>query len=132
MSDLESDIKLLILETIKELISFFNNKFTISKDRKEFYHINIRNDHHSIVTAIGTLDFYRTYFESKDRKEHFYFIDQLLGIDAYARYDCNSKANAISLSTKTNQKLAGELSLLNTYSLSSSSFNIIPRQTINR
>lgn len=132
LSDLEKNIKILILDILKDLISFFNNKFINSKERKELYHINVRNDHRSIVTTIGTLDFYRTYFESKDRKEHFYFIDQLLGIDSYARYDCNTKANVISLSTKTNQKLAGELTLLNYHSLSSSTLNIIPRQTINR
>lgn len=129
LSDLESNVKELILKTLVELIQFFDDKFTNSKYRKDFYHINIRKDHRSIMTSIGLLEFYRTYFESKDRKQHFYFIDHLLGIDKYARYDCNSKANAISLAVKTNQKLAGELVLQNTFS---SSLNNIPRQTINR
>lgn len=132
LSDLEENIKALILKILLETIHFFNEKFTNSKERKEFYHINVRNDHRSITTAIGNLEFYRTYFESKDRKEHFYFIDELLGIDKYARYDCNAKANAILLATKTNQKLAGELTLQNTFSCSSNNLNTIPRQTINR
>ncbi len=130
LSNLEENIKELILKILIEVIDFFNEKFTNSKERKEFYHINIRYDHRSIITTIGTLEFYRTYFESKDRKQHFYFIDELLEIDKYARYDCNSKANAISLTTKTNQKLAGELTLQNTYS--SNLTTTIPRQTINR
>ncbi len=129
LSNLEENIKALILKILAETIHFFNEKFTNSKERKKFYHINVRNDYRSITTAIGHLEFFRTYFESKDRKEHFYFIDELLGIDKYARYDCNSKANAISLATKTNQKLAGELVLQNTFS---SNLNNIPRQTINR
>lgn len=130
LSNLEVNIKELILKILKEVIDFFNEKFTNCPERKEFYYINVRNDHRSITTSIGTLEFYRTYFESKDRKYHFYFIDELLGIDKYARYDCNSKANAISLTTKTNQALAGKLSLQSSYS--SNTFNIIPRQTINR
>lgn len=132
LSNLEENTKKLILTILTETINFFNDKFTNSQERKKCYHINVRNDHRSIITSIGTLEFYRTYFESKDRKQHFYFIDELLGIDKYARYDCNSKANAISLATKTNQKLAGELALQNINSCSSSAFNIIPRQTINR
>lgn len=131
LSDLEENIKQLIIKILVELIHFFNNMFTNSNERKKFYHINVRNDHRCIMTSIGPLEFYRTYFESKDRKKHFYFIDELLGIDKYARYDCNTKANAISLTTKTNQKLAGELTLQNTHSYSSN-VNTIPRQTINR
>lgn len=132
LSDLEKNMKELILNVLVELINFFNEKFTNSKERKEFYHINIRKDHRSIMTSIGPLEFYRTYFESKDRQNHFYFIDELLGLDKYAHYDCNSKANAISLATKTNQKLAGELTLQNIHSCSSNNLNTIPRQTINR
>lgn len=132
VSDLEENVKSLIIQIFVEAINFFNNKFINSNERKEFFYINVRNDHRSITTSIGQLEFYRTYFESKDRKKHFYFIDELLGIDKYSRYDCNSKANAISLATKTNQKLAGELTLQNTLSCSSNNFNIIPRQTINR
>ena len=132
LSNLEENIKELVLKVLLETINFFNEKFTNSNERKEFYHINVRNDHRSITTSIGHLEFFRTYFESKDRKHHFYFIDELLGIDKYARYDCNTKANAISLTTKTNQKLAGELTLQNTFSYSSNNLNTIPRQTINR
>lgn len=132
LSDLEENIKELLLKILVDLINFFNDNFTNSKERKDFYHINIRNDHRSIMTSIGTLEFYRTYFESKDRTKHFYFIDQLLGIDKYARYDCNTKANSISLATKTNQKLSGELALQNINSSSSNTLNTIPRQTINR
>ena len=67
---------------------------------------------------------------SKDRKEHFSFVDKLLGVDKYAHYNCHSKANAISLATKTNQKMAGEIALQNTWS--SSNLNTIPRQTIGK
>ncbi len=129
LSNLENNVKELILKILLELINFFNEKFINSQERKKFYHINVRNDHRSIITTLGHLEFYRTYFESKDRKKHFYFIDKILGIDKYSRYDCNSKANAISLTTKTNQKLAGELTLQNNFS---SNLNTIPRQTINR
>lgn len=132
LSDLEDDIKKMVITILIETINFFDNKYRNSKERKEFYHINICQDHRTIQTVFGELEFYRTYYESKDRKTHFYFIDNLLGIEKYARYDCNVKASAIDLATKTNQKFSGEYILTKNNSFSSKTFDVIPRQTINR
>lgn len=132
LSDLEDDTKKIVLTIFKETIEFFDDKFRNSKERKKFYHINILKDHRSIQTIFGELEFYRTYYETKDRKTHFYFIDELLGLDPYARYDANVKASSIDLAIKTNQKLAGELIMAKNNSITSKTLDTIPRQTINR
>lgn len=132
LSDLEEDTKKVVITILIEIIEFLDDKYRNSKERKEFYHINIRKDHRNIQTVFGELEFYRTYYESKNRKTHFYFIDELLSIEKYARYDCNVKASAIDLATKTNQKFSGEYILTKNNSFFSKTFDVIPRQTINR
>lgn len=131
-TNLEENIRDIIKNIILDVITFFDEKFRNSKERKELYYINVKSDHRAFQSSIGYLDFHRTYYESKDRKKHFYFIDELLGIDAYARYDSLTKAATIDYTMKTNQKLAGELVgekltlFKEEYSYS------IPRQTIYR
>ena len=77
----------------------------------------------------------RTYYESKDRKNHFYFIDMLLGLDKYSRYDSIFKAESINLAMSTNQNIAGKITGKFHSSLDeqlNSIFDSIHRQTISR
>ena len=63
LSDLEDDIKKMVITILIETINFFDNKYRNSKERKEFYHINICQDHRTIQTVFGELEFYRIYYE---------------------------------------------------------------------
>ncbi len=133
---LEENIKNIIVKTIIEIINYFDEKFRSSKDRKNNYHINIKYDNRAFEIPVGLLEFYRTYYETKDRQNHFYFIDELFDFNKYVRYDVLTKAIAIDYSIKTNQKIAGEITRDKFNSIKedlySFSDNSIPRQTINR
>ena len=108
--DLEYQIRKLIIEIFKEAIEFIDDKFRNSSERKKKFHINIKRDTRNLkIASIGDITITRTYYETKDRKEHFYFIDTLLGLNKFERYDPIYKATTINLTLKTNQKLGGEL-----------------------
>ena len=134
VSDVEQNIRNIMIKVISEAIKFIDEIFRNSKERKEKFHINIKYDSRNIkIASIGELTITRTYYESKDRKSHFYFIDELLDFDKFERYDPIIRANTINLALKTNQKLGGELigemhsSLKD---LLSEKDNSIPRQTV--
>lgn len=136
IANLEQSIKNILLNIIVKTINYFDKKFRNSKERKNNFHINIKYDHRAFETPFGLLEFYRTYYESKDRTNHFYFIDELIGLDKYARFDALTKATAIDYSIKTNQKVAGEITRDKFNSIKENLYdffnNSIPRQTINR
>lgn len=98
------------------------------------YHINIKEDTRNLkIASIGEITITRTYYETKDRKEHFYFIDQLLNLNKFERYDPIFKATTINLAMKTNQKLGGELigeMYSNIKDLLEEKDNTISRQTV--
>lgn len=135
VSTLEVNIRNTILTIIKETITFFDEKFRNSNERKNDYHINIRADERTLKTIFGDIYTVRTYYETKDRKEHFYFIDTMLGLAKYDRYDAIYKSKAIDMAIKTNQKLGGEIigaevSTIKENITNKLDNNIVPRQTI--
>ena len=109
VSTIEKDIRDAILTILKETAIFFDDKFRESLERKKSYHINIRYDERTIKSIFGDIYIERTYYETKDRNEHFYFVDNILGLEKYDRYDAVYKSKAIDLAVKTNQKLGGEI-----------------------
>ena len=84
ISDLDYNIRKLIRDILQLAIEFIDDKYRRSKERKEKYYINISNDTRNIkIASIGEIKITRTYYESKDRKEHFYFIDKLLCLNKW-------------------------------------------------
>lgn len=134
VSDLDYSIRHLFIEILQESIKFIDEKFRNSSERKKLYHINIKEDTRYLkIASLGDIEITRTYYETKDRKEHFYFIDNLLGLNKYERYDSIFKAKTIDLAMKTNQKLGGELIgelFSNVKDLLEFNDNSIPRQTV--
>lgn len=135
VSTLEKNIRDSILTILKETIVFFDDNFRESLERKKYYHINIRHDERTIKTIFGDIFIVRTYYKLKDVKEYFYFIDKLLGLEKYDRYDSIYKSKAIDLAIKTNQKLGGEIigseiSSIEENITNKIDNNIVPRQTI--
>ena len=130
---LDTGVRDLIISFIQEAVSFFDQKFKDSNERKNSFHINVQNDTRTITSCIGTFTISRTYYETKDRQDHFYFIDCLLGLEQYARYDSIFKAKTIDIAISTNQNIAATLIGQITSPLESQLNNIptaIPRQTI--
>lgn len=110
VSNLDHNVRQLIIDILQEAIEFIDEKFRNSDERKKLYHINIKKDIRNLkIASIGEITITRTYYETKDRKEHFYFIDQLLDLNKFERYDHIFKATTINLAMRTNQKLGGEL-----------------------
>ena len=135
VSTIEKDIRDAILTILKETAIFFDDKFRESLERKKSYHINIRYDERTIKTIFGDIYIERTYYETKDRNEHFYFVDNILGLEKYDRYDAVYKSKAIDLAVKTNQKLGGEIigsevSTIEENITNNIDNNIVQRQTV--
>ena len=96
-------IKQVIIEVFKELDDNFKNSLSRLKE----YNINKSNVKRTIVTIVGEITFYRTYFESKDKTKKFFYIDEIFHLPKYDHYDPIVKAFAIDMSFDTNQLKAG-------------------------
>ena len=66
-------IKQVIIEVFKELDDNFKN----SQCRIKQYNINKSNVKRTIITIVGEITFYRTYFEHKDKSNKFFYIDEI-------------------------------------------------------
>lgn len=125
-------IKSVIIEVFKEL----DNNFIDSYDRLKLYNINKSNVKRTIITIVGEITFYRTYFQSKDKSKKFFYIDELFHLPKYDHYDPIIKGLTIEKTFNTNQIIAGKdvgQSLTSIKKLASDIRNTysIPRQTIN-
>lgn len=135
ISDLQQNTKNLIINIIKEAIYFFDEKFRNSEERKKEYYINIRYDCRTITTIFGDIEIKRTYYSNKDETEYFYFIDNLLGLEKYDRYDPIYKSYIIDSAIKTNQNLSTEIvndftSTIEDKITNKNKTKKIPRQTV--
>ena len=75
VNNLDHNVRQLIIDILQEAIEFIDEKFRNSDERKKLYHINIKKDIRNLkIASIGEITITRTYYETKDRKEHFYFM----------------------------------------------------------
>lgn len=95
----------IIIETLEEYDRYYTN----SKERKRKYNINKRNIPRTITTILGELTFKRTYFETKDKKEHYFHIDDVLKLPKWDHYDPIVKGLAIRETFYNNQAQAGRI-----------------------
>ena len=77
-------------------------------DRTRDYNINKSNVKRTIITIVGEITFYRTYFQSKDKSHKFFYIDEIFHLPKYDHYDPIIKALAIDCSFETNHLKAGQ------------------------
>ena len=125
-------IKQVITSVFKELDDNFRN----SLDRTRDYNINKSNVKRTIITIVGEITFYRTYFQSKDKSHKFFYIDEIFHLPKYDHYDPIIKALAIDCSFETNQLKAGQFVGRNITTIKNQASEIrdkysISRQTIN-
>ena len=125
-------IKQVIVETFNEL----DDNFRYSRNRLKEYNVNKSNVKRTIITIVGEITFYRTYFESKDKTKKFFYIDEIFHLPKYDHYDPIVKAFAIDMSFDTNQLKAGNyvgqnITTIKNYSSEIRNKFSIPRQTIN-
>ena len=61
--------------------------FKNSSKRKDKYYINKSNVKRTIVTIFGTITFYRTLYQNKLTGEYYFYVDDILRLEAYKNYD---------------------------------------------
>ena len=113
--------------------SFFealDHQFKHSKERKDKYVINKSNIQRTIITIFGSITFQRTLYQNKVTGE--YYLDDLLGLEAYQNYDPLVRAILVQDSVLTNPNHSSQFSSLNALNLKESLLGSIsiPKQTI--
>lgn len=136
MLQFEKDVYNLLSHSIKYIVETLDNQFKKSEERISKWNVNKSNVTRTITTIYGDITFNRTYYESKNKEEKFFYIDKLLGLEQYKRYDPIIRCYVIDKAIKTNANKVASYSLdINTPILSqinNSTENKIPRQTIYR
>lgn len=124
----------LFIETIEESIPIIDNLFLNSDFRKSNFYISKRNIIRDRELYFGCLLYERNYYCDKDKKNGFFFIDELFGFEKYNKYDLLLRGLFINESINTNANQVSQNSLLNNPTiLESIKFKEhpkIPRQTI--
>lgn len=130
-----SKFKQMILQIYQKSIVLIDKLFLNSEYRKNnFYKSSSTPIKRTIVKIFGELSFERYYYVDKDKKNGFFFIDELFGFEEYKTYDDIVRSILIDRSVNDNVNKTSEnynLNLLNLEQYLTQSYtNSIPRQTI--
>ena len=104
--------------------------FKNSSKRKDKYYINKSNVKRTIVTIFGTITFYRTLYQNKLTGEYYFYVDDILGLEAYKNYDPIIRAILVQNSVVTNPNHTSRYSPLDILNLKNRLKESIPKQTI--
>lgn len=113
-----------------QLFENLDKVFKNSSKRKENYYINKSNVKRTIITIFGTITFYRTLYINKLTGEYYFYVDDILGLEAYKNYDPIVRAILVQDSVATNPNHTSVYSPLNILNLKNQLTNSIPKQTI--
>ena len=113
-----------------QLFEKLDKVFKNSSKRKENYNINKSNIKRTIVTIFGSITFYRTLYINKTTGEYYFYVDDVLGLEAYKNYDPIVRAILVQDSVATNPNHTSVYSPLNFLNLKNQLTNSIPKQTI--
>lgn len=95
-------VKSIVISTFEEL----DNEFKESAYRKSRYYINKSNVPRTLITLVGEITFYRTYYISKNSNKKFFYIDKIFDLPKCDHYDPIVKAISISKAVSTSQAQA--------------------------
>ena len=113
-----------------QLFEKLDKVFKNSSKRKENYNINKSNIKRTIVTIFGSITFYRTLYINKTTGEYYFYVDDVLGLEAYKNYDPIVRAILVQDSVATNPNHTSVYSPLFFLNLKNQLTNSIPKQTI--
>ena len=121
-----------VLNFLVNLIESLDVTFKNSNERKNKYYINKSNVERTIITIFGEIKFKRTLYIDKNTNEYYFYIDDILNIDAYYNYDRITRALLLNDSVFTNPNFASYHSSLISLNLKNYINNniVIPRSTI--
>lgn len=95
-------VKSIVISTFEEL----DNEFKESAYRKSRYYINKSNVPRTLITIVGEITFYRTYYISKHSNKKFFYIDKIFDLPKNDHYDPIVKAISVSKAISTSQAQA--------------------------
>ena len=128
-----SNLKQIVIEIYKKAIPLIDDMFLNSEYRKKNFYKSGKSSR-TIITIFGELQFERYYYVDKNKKNGFYFIDNLFNFEKYNTYDPVVRALLIDRSIDTNANNVSynyNLNLLNLNDYLNNNFNqSISRQTI--
>ena len=87
-------VKSIVISTFEE----FDNEFKESNYRKSRFYINKSNVPRTLITTVGEITFYRTYYISKYSNKKFFYIDKIFDLPKNDHYDPIVKAISIYIS----------------------------------
>ncbi len=123
-------VKSIVISTFEEL----DNEFKESTYRKSRYYINKSNVPRTLITIVGEITFYRTYYISKHSNKKFFYIDKIFDLPKNDHYDPIVKAISISkaVSTSQAQSVRDTSAFINdiSYFETTSTIKDIPRQSV--
>ena len=126
----------MIVELIIKFIEFLDNEYKNSNIRKKDYYINKSNVQRTIYTIYGEITFNRTLYKNKINGSYHFYIDKLLGIEAYNLYDPIVRSISISDAVNSNPNNASYHSSLDSLNIldaiSRNGISQISRQSIYR
>ncbi len=130
-----SKLKQMVLKIYQRAIKLIDEMFLNSEYRKKNYYKSTSiPEGRTIIKVFGELHFERHYYVDKNKKNGFYFIDELFQFEKYETYDAVVRSLLIDRSVSENVNKASinyDLNLLNLENYLIQSFaNQIPRQTI--
>ena len=123
-------VKSIIISTFEQLDIEFKN----STYRKSNFYINKSNVPRTLITIVGEITFYRTYYISKFSNKKFFYIDKVFNLPKNDHYDPIIKAISVSKAISSSQAHSARdtSSFINNISYfdSNSTINNIPRQSV--
>ena len=110
----------LTIDILREIIELIDITFKNSKERKDKYYVKATRQR-TIITSIGLLTFTKTYYVDKLSKEHFSFIEEVLGLPKWSKMTLCAEVALLKMSLDTNMEYASKNAIRN---------HCVTRQTI--
>ena len=95
------------VKIVKEALEILDDTIRDSKERKQEYYIQRRNDKKTLITKFGEVNYQRTYYKSKKDGTYEYLSDTMVGIQPYERMDLSYEAELIKESLDNSYHKSG-------------------------
>lgn len=95
------------VKIVKEALEILDDTIRDSKERKQEYYIQRRNDKKTLITKFGEVNYQRTYYKSKKDGTYEYLSDTMVGIEPYERMDLSYEAELIKESLDNSYHKSG-------------------------
>lgn len=121
-----------IISLLTNYFETLDKKFKDSSERKKQFNINKTNVERTIVTIFGSITFKRTLYINKKSKEYYFYLDDILNLESYKRYDPIVRGILIDDSVYLNPNATSYHSSMNSLNLKNffNNIPIISRQSI--